>query len=130
MSKIWQGKWIEPQQEATHKEPMFTLEEMFSGKTAPQAPVEERLLPVQFLKRVFESAPGKKVEKAQLTMTAHGIYQVKLNGQQITEALFTPDYTSYEHFLQYQTYDVTDYLAEKMCGRCLWRMAGMPVASV
>lgn len=113
MSKIWQGKWIEPQQETTRKEPMFTLEEMFSGKTAPQAPVEERLLPVQFLKRVFESAPGKKIEKAQLTMTAHGIYQVKLNGQQITEALFTPDYTSYEHFLQYQTYDVTDYLAEK-----------------
>lgn len=111
-NRQWHGKWIEPIQTLTIPEPEFTLEEMFSGQIAPQAPVAERLLPCQMLKKVFTVSSSKQVVKAQLTMTAHGIYQTKLNGHQVTDALFTPDYTSYHHYLQYQEYDVTQWLTE------------------
>jgi alpha-L-rhamnosidase len=54
----------------------------------------------------------KKIEKARLYITAHGLYHAKINGQKITEAEFTPDYTSYSNYLQYQTYDVLPYLCK------------------
>lgn len=111
--KEWKGKWIEPVQATIMEEPVFTLQEMFSGKILPQAPVEERLHPVQLLKKIFTTAQGKQVAKATLTLTAHGIYTAKINGRKVTAALFTPDNTAYDKYLQYQEYDVTDHLSEE-----------------
>lgn len=113
IAKEWQGKWIEPVQPPITEEPVFTLQEMFSGKILPQKPVEERLHPVQMLKRAFALAPGKVVAKATLRMTAHGIYAAKINGQSVTDALFTPDYTAYDKYLQVQEYDVTGLLTQE-----------------
>lgn len=45
-------------------------------------------------------------------MTAHSIYRAKINGKDVTDALFTPDNTSYSKVLMYQEYDVTALLAE------------------
>lgn len=81
-----------------------------------QDPPEERLLPPHYLKKIF-TIENKSIKQASLTMTAHGIYQEKINGQAVSEALFAPDYTSYTQYLQYQTYDVTHLLKEKMFGR-------------
>jgi alpha-L-rhamnosidase len=112
MTKKWQATWIEPQQEPTRKEPPFSLADMFSGKKVVQDPPEERLLPPHYLKKIF-TVENKSIKQASLTMTAHGIYQAKINGQAVSEALFAPDYTSYTQYLQYQTYDVTHLLKEK-----------------
>ncbi|MFY0688017.1 MAG: glycoside hydrolase family 78 protein [Cyclobacteriaceae bacterium] len=38
------------------------------------------------------------------------MYEAQINGQQITQDLFTPGWTSYNKRLQYQIYDVTDQL--------------------
>jgi len=64
--------------------------------------------PVPMLRREFKlSGP---VEQARAYVTAHGLYEVYLNGQRVGDQLFTPGWTSYNKRLQYQTYDVTPLL--------------------
>lgn len=58
------------------------------------------------------------LQKATLSMTAHGIYEAELNGQPITDHRFTPGLTSYYYRIQVQTYDVTALLHE---GENLWQ---------
>ncbi|MGT2785200.1 family 78 glycoside hydrolase catalytic domain [Streptococcus merionis] len=105
----WTGRWISAAHATVSEEPEFTLEEMFSGKSRPQAPVEERLHPGVYFKK--ELTLSKEVTKAELTITSQGIYQAYINGQRVTGAIFTPDYTDYNDFLMYQTYEVTKFLA-------------------
>lgn len=109
-ARKWKGHWITTECAKVSIEPEFTLEEMFSGKLRPQAPVEERLHPTVYFKRLFTTR--ELVKQAELMITSRGIYQAYLNGENVTEAIFTPDYTEYEKFLMYQTYDVTDLLKE------------------
>ena len=48
--------------------------------------------------------------RARLYVTAHGIYVACLNGARVGDQELAPGWTSYEHRLRYQTYDVTDLL--------------------
>lgn len=48
------------------------------------------------------------VRSARAYVTAHGLYEVHLNGRRVGDQWFTPGWTSYRTRLQYQTYDVTD----------------------
>lgn len=50
--------------------------------------------------------------KARLYATAHGIYEVHINGQRVGDKLLSPGWQSYNHRLHYQTYDVTHLLQE------------------
>jgi alpha-L-rhamnosidase len=51
--------------------------------------------------------PGDMV-RARLYATAHGVYQATLNGYRVGDQELAPGWTSYQHRLRYQTYDVTD----------------------
>ena len=55
-------------------------------------------------------AIDKKVKKARLYATAHGVYEVTLNGQTVGDYRMAPGWTSYHNRLQYQIYDVTEML--------------------
>lgn len=105
----WDAQWIEPQQADITEEEPLDLAAMFGGKKMPkQTPPDERLRPVQFLHKNFQVQ--KNIVKAQLFMTAHGIYQPIINGQHITEAQFMPDFTPYQNILQYQYFDITNFI--------------------
>lgn len=52
----------------------------------------------------------KSVARAWINATALGIYELELNGRKVGEDYFAPGFTSYEHQIQYQTYEVTDQL--------------------
>lgn len=52
----------------------------------------------------------ERVKSATLTITAMGTYYANLNGQNVSDYVLAPGWTSYQHRLQYQTYDVTDQL--------------------
>ncbi|HFU4001739.1 TPA: family 78 glycoside hydrolase catalytic domain [Streptococcus suis] len=106
--ELWGGRWISAPHAIVSEEPEFTLEEMFSGKLRPQKPVEERLHPTVYFKKTFEIVSD--IKQATLNITSQGIYQAYINGSKTTDAIFTPDYTEYNEFLMYQTYDVTSYL--------------------
>ena len=55
---------------------------------------------------VFE----KKITHANLTITAMGVYEAKLNGRRVGQFVMAPGWTSYHKRLQYQEYDITDLL--------------------
>jgi alpha-L-rhamnosidase len=47
---------------------------------------------------------------ARLYATAHGLYELELNGSRVGDELLSPGWTSYRRRLRYQTYDVTGLL--------------------
>ena len=55
----------------------------------------------------------KKIIKAELTVTALGIYEAVLNGKRVSDYVLAPGWTYYDKRLQYQTYDITELLAEE-----------------
>jgi alpha-L-rhamnosidase len=61
--------------------------------------------PAPLLRRRFVAKGA--VVAARLYATSLGLYELRLNGQRVGDALLTPGWTSYDHRLQYQTYDVT-----------------------
>jgi alpha-L-rhamnosidase len=64
--------------------------------------------PSPLLRRQF-MVKGRPVH-ATLYMTAHGLYEARLNGQRVTDSHFAPGWTGYDHRLQYQAYDVTELI--------------------
>ncbi len=54
----------------------------------------------------------KEVKSAVIFSTAQGVYQLHLDGQKVSgDELAPPGWTSYDHRLLYQSYDVTDMLS-------------------
>ena len=49
---------------------------------------------------------------ASLRITAHGIYEVFLNGRRVGDRELTPGFTAYRHRLQFQVHDVTHLVVE------------------
>ncbi len=58
-------------------------------------------------------ATEKKIEKAELQITALGVYHAEINGRRVSDYVLAPGWTSYDHRLQVQTYDVTAMLQKE-----------------
>ncbi len=56
---------------------------------------------------------SKNVESAVLRASAVGLYELTLDGKRVGDRVLTPGFTSYEHRVMYQEYDVTDSLCDK-----------------
>jgi len=82
----WKARWIEPEQEA--------------------APV--RYSAAHHLRKVF--AAPKKIASARAYATAHGFYELYINGKKVGDQVLAPGWTSYQKRLQYQTYDISGLL--------------------
>lgn len=80
----------------------------------PQDNRDTRLIPI--FRKYF--IVGSGLRKANLKMTAHGIYEAEMNGIPVTKDKFTPGFTSYYHRIQFQEYDVTELLHT---GENLWQ---------
>jgi alpha-L-rhamnosidase len=74
----------------------------------PADQVARALLPAPYLRRAF--SVGRPVASARLYVTARGLYEARLNGRRIGDAVLTPGWTDYARRIQYQTYDVTGLL--------------------
>lgn len=72
-----------------------------------ERPTGERRPPL--LRKEF-TVVGADVERARLYVTAHGLYEIEINGQRVGDHALAPGWTSYHHRLRYQTHDVTDHL--------------------
>lgn len=71
----------------------------------------ENTEPCPVFKKTFNC--DKKIEYARIYSTALGIYDLELNGRRVSQDYFAPGWTSYSKRLQYQAYDVTEYLADE-----------------
>ena len=56
---------------------------------------------------------SKEIVRAELSLTALGIYQAKLNGTTVGNYVLAPGWTSYSHRLQVQQYDVTTLMKDE-----------------
>ncbi|MFV0468966.1 MAG: family 78 glycoside hydrolase catalytic domain [Dysgonomonas sp.] len=63
-----------------------------------------------YLRKAFKTKADKKVKKATVFITAHGMYEAYINGARVGESHYTPGWTSYHKRKQYQTYDVSDLI--------------------
>lgn len=81
-SDKWKAQWIEAQNAENKVAPMF--------------------------RKAFEAENG--IKKARLYITSRGLYKVSLNNHLVTDAIFTPGWTSYNKRIQYQVYDVTNLI--------------------
>ena len=79
----WQANWIQP-----------NLQE--DPKISNPAPMLRK-----------EFSLNNNIKSARLYITALGLYEAELNGKRVGDQYLTPGWTSYDHRLQYQTYDVT-----------------------
>lgn len=75
---------------------------------APLALLPVEAEPSPLLRKSFKLAGT--VKEARLYATALGLYELELNGRRVGDSYFTPGWTSYNHTLQTQTYDVTELL--------------------
>lgn len=66
--------------------------------------------PSPLLRREFEVRAG--ITRARLYVTALGVYEAQINGITIGDHVLDPGWTSYNHRLCYQTFDVTGLLRE------------------
>ena len=92
--------------EGTFETGIFNNTEFIAKMITSDFPEEETACPV--FGKTF--AIDKKVKKARLYATAHGVYEVTLNGQTVGDYRMAPGWTSYHNRLQYQIYDVTEQL--------------------
>lgn len=71
-------------------------------------PDRESICPV--FRRAFDLKGP--VEKAELAITALGVYEAELNGARVGDYVLAPGWTTYSKRLQVQQYDITDLLRE------------------
>ncbi len=83
----WHAKWVDPE-------------------TKVPDPKGQR--PASYLKK--EIHLQKFPKQARLYATAHGVYQVFINGKEVPGFVLAPGTSEYKQILQYQTYDVTGLL--------------------
>ncbi|MBK1809975.1 family 78 glycoside hydrolase catalytic domain [Clostridium sp. YIM B02505] len=123
----WRAKFIEPDKLTSLKEnPLditrnkwmeFVMKTM-RGEQAEYVDVDKLMetLPAQpyhpavMMYKKFRL--GGKINKARLYMTAHGVYEFKINGNRISDVQLAPEFTSYDKLLKYQVYDVTEGLSQ------------------
>lgn len=102
----WEAVWVEPEQTPT---PMpHPVQELSAVAAAFEKDFSE-FMPVQLLRVPIHVEEG--IRKARIYMSAHGIYRLSVNGVPVGDGEFAPDFTAYQSFLQYQTYDITETLS-------------------
>jgi alpha-L-rhamnosidase len=52
------------------------------------------------------------IKRAVASVTGLGLYEMRINGRRVGDAMLTPDWTRYCKRIRYRTYDVTDLLRE------------------
>lgn len=64
--------------------------------------------PAVYLRKVFIA--GRRVRSARLYATALGLYEARLNGKRVGDALLTPEVSQYRKRVLYRAYDVTSMI--------------------
>ncbi|MDO5423729.1 MAG: glycoside hydrolase family 78 protein [Eubacteriales bacterium] len=88
---------------------IFDGKELKAEMITHDFPEEETACPIFYRRFRME----KKAAKAYLYATAHGVYEAAVNGWRVENDFMAPGWTSYRKRLQYQFYDITDFLREE-----------------
>lgn len=108
----WKAKWIEPLQRAAvcNGGGIVGIVDVLSTPAIRLPLPEAELNPCPILRKTF--VLDKTVKKARVYATAHGVYQLYLNGSRVGDLEMMPEATPYKDMLQVQTYDITEMLSD------------------
>ena len=113
----WQAKWIGLRDDdldpnvtmATKEEMVQAFLGMVQGTSDPSA-VKRKLDPCYIYRKEFYAGNG--IADCWLSATAHGLYDIRINGKAITDTRLNPGFTAYDKYLEFQTYEVGSLLKE------------------
>lgn len=118
VKRSWKGSWIEPIQEPAFRERELSFEEMAAAEGAG-IPGEVHLKCGKHLRRRIDlkRETGSLPVKVLCYASAHGVYDLYINGQKADQRLLAPETTNYEKLIWYQTYDITPLVQgqEQIC---------------
>ncbi|MBO6127669.1 MAG: family 78 glycoside hydrolase catalytic domain [Pseudobutyrivibrio sp.] len=105
----FEADWYEPEQIPTEK----TWDENNFSPFSLDIEVDpnrdfSEFRPCQYVRIPVEIK--KNIRKARTYISVHGIYRIYVNGKRVDDREFAPGITSYQGLLQYQTYDITQFL--------------------
>lgn len=104
----WQAKWVEPKQNPAFEEKARKI----VAVPTEIIPVEDiSMEPSQMIRKEFKL--GRQIKKARMYATAHGIYYCEINGKRVGDIQYAPGNSSYDKYLEYQTYDITNDITEE-----------------
>ena len=109
LNNDWHAEWIEPLLERKPGSDITDIIRIFTGQIPCQDQPEDRLNPAVYFRRQFQTE--KKVKSAKVFITAHGVYQLYINGHVYGKPL-APGFTAYQEYLEYQCYSVTESLLD------------------
>ena len=92
----WQAEWIAADPRVIGRDPDAIEPTLTDPGTVTQ------------FRRAFE-LPAEVV-RATVYATARGLFELSINGRRVGEDLLAPEWTDYDHRIQYRTYDVTGML--------------------
>jgi alpha-L-rhamnosidase len=93
-SEDWTAEWIS-----------------FKDATPLSATRQKMVLPpARYYRKPFDSAPA--VSRATVYATALGVYELSINGQPVSDQMFTPGWSDYRQRVYYNTFDVTDRITK------------------
>lgn len=96
------GKWAAPQEFHTGHQAETWAAQWIGPPRSTRPPDDYSIPPSPMLRKVF--SVKKPVEKALLTATAKGIYELMLNGEKVGDQYLAPGWTDYDDRIQYQSY--------------------------
>lgn len=110
---LWQVKlWDENDLEGEFSETarfeigLLNREDFKAQWINPEDEVEpDKIAPVSYLRKKFDI---KQIGNARLYITSHGIYEAKINGIRVGDFVLAPGTSSYDKFMPYQVYDVSE----------------------
>lgn len=109
----WKASWVEPEQEPAYgqKGDFHDVGATMGVHTDLRGLDDYKgFQPVQYLRIPFEVK--KPVKHAFFCATAHGVYEIAVNGIAPDDRLLAPEISSYHKILQYQVYDAAGLLRE------------------
>jgi len=112
----WVVKWVEPTQLPAYNEPSMDFHKIMKDGFVELDKI--KMQPAQMIRYTF-SLPMKEINRARAYATAHGIYQLDINGDKIGDLELTPGNTEYPVYLQYQVYDITKNIISGKNALCM-----------
>lgn len=97
----WKAKWIAAASD-------IPREELSEAEKAVMDPDSLRLPSPLLLRKTF--LLPKSVKRAVIYATALGLYEMELNGKPVSTQKLAPEWTDYNKRVQYQAYNVTEFL--------------------
>lgn len=112
--KKWEGEWIgtdRPIRQNVNIMDVFAMHDPEAETSKKPVDSIQDLYPVVYFERMV-TVKQKKVIKARIYATAHGVYEIEMNGRRVGDMELAPEFSSYQAYLQYQTYDVTEQVLD------------------